>query len=297
MGKILSMTGFGRGEASGNGRSWTVELRAVNHRYSDIIIKMPRQYSVLEDKIKKEAIKYHTRGRVDIYISVTDQQTDANRLKADIGLARQYYNCLKEIGQELSVAGEPDLSILATFRDIVVPVEDEAGAEIVEKLWLDVRGAVIAALDDCLGMRQNEGEVLLKDLQSRMEVFEQTVNDIENSIPEILEKRQQALKERLDNLLSGVDIDPIRLAQEIAIMADKSDVSEEIVRLRSHISQFHGFLELEEPVGRRLDFLIQEFLREVNTIASKINNADTAHLIVGLKNELEKIREQIQNIE
>ena len=297
MGKILSMTGFGRGEASGNGRSWTVELRAVNHRYSDIIIKMPRQYSVLEDKIKKEAIKYHTRGRVDIYISVTDQQTDANRLKADIGLARQYYNCLKEIGQELSVAGEPDLSILATFRDIVVPVEDEAGAEIVEKLWLDVRGAVIAALDDCLGMRQNEGEVLLKDLQSRMEVFEQTVNDIENSIPEILEKRQQALKERLDNLLSGVDIDPIRLAQEIAIMADKSDVSEEIVRLRSHISQFHGFLELDEPVGRRLDFLIQEFLREVNTIASKINNADTAHLIVGLKNELEKIREQIQNIE
>jgi uncharacterized protein (TIGR00255 family) len=130
-----------------------------------------------------------------------------------------------------------------------------------------------------------------------MEVFEQTVNDIEKSIPEILEKRQQALKERLDNLLSGVDIDPMRLAQEVAVMADKSDVTEEIVRLRSHISQFHGFLKLEEPVGRRLDFLIQEFLREVNTIASKINNAYTAHLIVGLKNELEKIREQVQNIE
>ena len=297
MGKILSMTGFGRGEAGGNGRSWTVELRAVNHRYSDIIIKMPRQYSILEDRIKKEVIKYHTRGRLDIYISVTDQQTDTNRLQADIGLARQYYNCLKEIGQELSVAGEPDLSILATFRDIVVPVENEAGLETVEQLWLDIKGAVIAALDDCLAMRQNEGEALLKDLQSRMEVFEQTINDIENSIPGILEKRQQALKERLDNLLSGVDIDPIRLAQEIAIMADKSDVCEEIVRLHSHISQFHGFLELEEPVGRRLDFLIQEFLREVNTIASKINNADTAHLIVGLKNELEKIREQIQNIE
>ena len=225
MGKILSMTGFGRGEASGNGRSWTVELRAVNHRYSDIIIKMPRQYSVLEDKIKKEVIKYHTRGRLDIYISVTDQQSDANRLKADIGLARQYYNCLKEIGQELSVAGEPDLSLLATFRDIVVPVEDEGGTEIVEQLWIDVKGAVVAALDDCLAMRQNEGEVLLKDLQLRMKVFEQTVNDIENAIPEILEKRQEALKERLDNLLSGVDIDPIRLAQEIAVMADKSDVN------------------------------------------------------------------------
>jgi len=297
MGKPLSMTGFGRGETSGNERSWTVELRAVNHRYSDIIIKMPRQYSVLEDKIKKEVIKYHTRGRVDIYISVTDQQIDANRLQPDIGLAREYYNCLKEIGQQLSVAGEPDLSILATFRDIVVPVDNEAGTDIVEQLWPGVKGAVIAALDDCLVMRQKEGEALLKDLQSRMEVFELTVNDIEKSIPEILEKRQQALKERLDNLLSGVDIDPIRLAQEIAVMADKSDVNEEIVRLRSHISQFHGFLELEEPVGRRLDFLVQEFLREVNTIASKINNADTAHLIVGLKNELEKIREQIQNIE
>jgi uncharacterized protein (TIGR00255 family) len=297
MGKPISMTGFGRGEASGNGRSWTVELRAVNHRYSDIIIKIPRQYYVLEDKIKKEIVKYHTRGRVDLYISVVDEAIAIDRLKADVGLAREYCNCLKEISQELSVAGEPDLSMLATFRDIIVPVDNEAGVEVVEQLWPDVKRAVIAALDDCLAMRQNEGEALLNDLQSRIGVFEKTVDDIDNSIPEILEKRQQALKERLDNLLSGVDIDPLRLAQEVAVMADKSDVSEEIVRLRSHISQFHGFLELEEPVGRRLDFLIQEFLREVNTIASKINNADTAHLIVGLKNELEKIREQVQNIE
>jgi uncharacterized protein (TIGR00255 family) len=297
MGKPLSMTGFGRGEASGSGRSWTVELRAVNHRYSDIIIKMPRQYSLLEDKIKKEIAKHHTRGRVDLYISVVDESIETARLKADVGLAREYYNCLQEIGQELSVTGEIDLSMLATFRDVIVPADNEAGAEIAEQLWPDLQEAVTAALADCLAMRRNEGEALLEDLQSRMEVFEQTVNDIEKSIPEILEKRQQALKERLDNLLSGVDIDPMRLAQEVAVMADKSDVTEEIVRLRSHISQFHGFLKLEEPVGRRLDFLIQEFLREVNTIASKINNAYTAHLIVGLKNELEKIREQVQNIE
>jgi uncharacterized protein (TIGR00255 family) len=297
MGKPLSMTGFGRGESSGNDRSWTVELRAVNHRYSDIIIKIPRQYSVLEERIKKEVAKYHTRGRVDLYISVIDEATGSNRLKAEVGLAREYFNCLKEIGRELSVAGEPDLSMLATFRDIIVPVDDEVGSELVDQVWPYVLEAVSAALNDCLAMRQNEGEALLQDLLSRMEVFEQTVSEIEKSIPGILEKRQQALKERLDNLLSGVDIDPVRLAQEAAIMADKSDVSEEIVRLRSHISQFHGFLQLGEPVGRRLDFLIQEFLREVNTIASKINNADTAHLIVGLKNELEKIREQVQNVE
>ena len=297
MGKLLSMTGFGRGETSGDGRSWTVELRSVNHRYSDIIIKMPRQYTVLEDRIRKEVVKSHSRGRVDLYISVIDQQIDANRLQADVGLAREYYNCLQEIGRELSVAGEPDLAMLATFRDIITPMDDESGAEIVEQLWPDVKRAVTLALDTCLVMRQSEGEALENDLKSRMAVFEKTVGDIENSIPVILEKRQQALKERLDNLLSGVDIDPMRLAQEVAVMADKSDVTEEVVRLRSHISQFYSFLKLEEPVGRRLDFLIQEFLREVNTIASKINNADTAHLIVGLKNELEKIREQVQNIE
>jgi uncharacterized protein (TIGR00255 family) len=297
MEKPLSMTGFGRGEASGSGRSWTVELRAVNHRYSDIIIKMPRQYSLLEDKIKKEIAKYHTRGRVDLYISVVDESIDTARLKVDVGLAREYYNCLQEISRELSVAGEIDLSMLAAFRDVIVPAENESGTEIAEQLWPDLQEAVIAALNDCLAMRQNEGKALLQDLQSRMEFFEQTVNEIEKSIPEILETRQQALKERLDNLLSGVDIDPMRLAQEVAVMADKSDVTEEIVRLHSHISQFHGFLKLEEAVGRRLDFLIQEFLREVNTIASKINNAETAHLIVSLKNELEKIREQVQNIE
>lgn len=297
MGKLLSMTGFGRGEASGDSRSWIVELRSVNHRYSDIIIKMSRQYTVLEDRIRKEVAKIHTRGRMDLYISVIDQQIDANRLKADVGLAREYYNCLQEIGRQLSVVGEPDLAMLATFRDIIIPVDDESGSEIVEQIWPDVKRAVTQALDNCLAMRQSEGEALEKDLKLRMAVFEKTVGDIENSIPDILEKRQQALKERLDNLLSGVDIDPMRLAQEVAVMADKSDVTEEIVRLHSHISQFYNFLKLEEPVGRRLDFLIQEFLREVNTIASKINNADTAHLIVGLKNELEKIREQVQNIE
>ena len=297
MGKLLSMTGFGRGEASGDGRSWIVELRSVNHRYSDIIIKMSRQYTVLEDRIRKEVVKFHTRGRVDVYISVIDEQIDTNRLQADVGLAREYYNCLQEIGRQLSVVGEPDLAMLATFRDIITPVDDESGSEIVEQIWPDVKRAVTLALDNCLAMRQSEGEALENDLKSRMAVFEKTVGDIENSIPVILEKRQQALKERLDNLLSGVDIDPMRLAQEVAVMADKSDVTEEIVRLRSHISQFYSFLKLAEPVGRRLDFLIQEFLREVNTIASKINNADTAHLIVGLKNELEKIREQVQNIE
>jgi uncharacterized protein (TIGR00255 family) len=297
MGKPLSMTGFGRGESNSGGRAWTVELRTVNHRYSDISIKLPRRYFVLEEKIKKEVANYHSRGRVDIFITVVDDEIETTRLKADLGLAREYYNSLKLIGEDLSLTGEPDLTTITSFRDVITSVDDEVGPEIVEQFWPEARKAVIAALEECLAMRQNEGQSLQQDLQSRMEIFEQTVEDIEKSLPQIIEQRQKSLKERLDNLLSGVDIDPMRLAQEVAIMVDKSDVSEEIVRLRSHISQFIHFMDLDEPVGRRLDFLIQEFLREVNTIASKINNADTAHLIVKLKNELEKMREQVQNIE
>ena len=135
------------------------------------------------------------------------------------------------------------------------------------------------------------------DLLERLSIFLQKIDAIEQSLPLIIEIRGKALQERLDKLLSGIDIDPVRLAQEVAILVDKSDVNEEIVRLRSHVEQFHGFLNLDEPVGRRLDFLLQEFLREVNTIASKINHAETAHLIVGMKNDLEKIREQVQNLE
>ncbi len=166
-----------------------------------------------------------------------------------------------------------------------------------EKLWPDLKAAIIDALKECQKMRQSEGGILQKDLLERLATFQQKVDEIEQSLPMIIEKRGKALQERLDNLLSGIDIDPVRLAQEVAILVDKSDVTEEIVRLRSHLEQFHGFLNLDEPVGRRLDFLVQEFLREVNTIASKINHAETAHLIVGMKNDLEKIREQVQNLE
>ena len=187
--------------------------------------------------------------------------------------------------------------MLATYRDIIIPLEDEDGAELLEEFWSDLKGAVTEAIQECLKMRRSEGETLQADLLERVTVFQRKVDEIEDSLPMIIEKRGKVLQERLDNLLSGIDIDPIRLAQEVAILVDKSDVTEELVRLRSHMDQFNGFLSLDEPVGRRLDFLVQEFLREVNTISSKINHAETAHLIVGMKNDLEKIREQVQNLE
>jgi uncharacterized protein (TIGR00255 family) len=297
MGKPVSMTGFGRGTASGKESSWTVELRSVNHRYLDISIKLPRRFIGLDDKIKKELSSIHSRGRVDIFITFNDEGIDATKLKADLGLAKEYLRCLREVASELSIAGEPDLTMLASYRDIISSLDEEGGAEILEELWPDLKEAIIDALKECLKMRQREGEILQNDLLERLSIFQQKIDEIEQSLPLIIEKREKALQERLDNLLSGIDIDPVRLAQEVAILVDKSDVNEEIVRLRSHIDQFHGFLNLDEPVGRRLDFLVQEFLREVNTISSKINHAETAHMIVGMKNDLEKIREQVQNLE
>ena len=297
MGKPMSMTGFGRGTASDRESSWTVELRSVNHRYLDISIKLPRRFIGWDDKIKKEISSIHSRGRIDIFITFNDEGVESTKLKVDLRLAKEYLRCLKEVAGELSITGEPDLTLLASYHDIISPLEEEGGAEILEELWPDLKAAIIDALKECQKMRQSEGEILQKDLLERLATFQQKVDEIEQSLPVIIEKRGKALQERLDNLLSGIDIDPVRLAQEVAILVDKSDVTEEIVRLRSHLEQFHGFLNLDESVGRRLDFLVQEFLREVNTIASKINHAETAHLIVGMKNDLEKIREQVQNLE
>jgi len=297
MGKPVSMTGFGRGEARGNESTCTVELRSVNHRFLDIGIKLPRHFMGWEERIKKEISSYHVRGRVDVYITVNDEGAESAKLKADLRLAREYFACLRRIAADLSIPGEPDLAMMASFRDIITPLDENAGGELPEEYWPTFRSAIVAALDECRQMRQNEGEALVKDLRERLWSFQEKIDGIEQSLPWILEKRKAALKERLDILLSGVDIDPLRLAQEIAVIVDKSDVCEEIVRLRSHVEQFHGFLELDEPIGRRLDFLLQEFLREVNTIASKISNAETAHMTVGMKNDLEKIREQVQNLE
>lgn len=297
MSKPLSMTGFGRGEAEGKGGSWTVELRAVNHRYLDIGVKLPRRFIGWEDRIKKEIASYHVRGRIDIYGTFTEDASETARLKTDLQLAREYVTCLKEMADDLSLPGAPDLALLASFREIITPLDEESGGEILAKLWPIFHEAITTALNECRNMRQSEGAILQKDLRERLDSFQQKINMIDQSLPRIIANRENNLKDRLDILLAGVDIDPMRLAQEVAILVDKSDVSEEIVRLRSHVEQFKGFLELGEPVGRRLDFLIQEFLREVNTIASKISNADTAHMTVGMKNDLEKIREQVQNLE
>ncbi|TKB24136.1 YicC family protein [Desulfopila sp. IMCC35006] len=291
---IKSMTGFGRGELEKNGRVWTAEIRCVNNRYLDLKMKLPRGYTPLEEKIRKMVAETHLRGRVDLMLSVSGDFSDLQEVKVNMALAGGYRDALQALSAEFGLVSEITPQILAAYPEVLIREQQDEDLAIV---WEMVEKVVATALQNCDTMRCQEGKTLAEDLTGRLQFFEKTIGSIEKSIPELLEQRQKNLQERLDKLLANVQLDPARLAQEVAVMADKTDVTEEIVRLRCHISQFTLFLTEESGIGRKLDFLIQEFLREVNTLASKINDAAVAHLTVDLKSELEKMREQVQNIE
>lgn len=288
------MTGFGRGELEKGGRVWTAEVRCVNNRYLDLKMKLPRGYACLEEKIRKKVTETLLRGRVDLLVSVSGDFSDLHEVKVNLALAAGYKDALQTLSEEFGLENTITPQLLAAYPEVLVREQKDEDMLVV---WQLVEKIIDAALESCDTMRTQEGEVLTADLLGRLTFFEKTIVGIEKSIPELLEQRQRNLQERLDKLLTNVQLDPARLAQEIAVMADKTDVTEEIVRLRCHISQFTLFLAEGNGIGRKLDFLIQEFLREVNTLASKINDAMVAHLTVDLKSELEKMREQVQNIE
>jgi uncharacterized protein (TIGR00255 family) len=289
------MTAFGRGEYTANDRTWTVEIRSVNHRFCDVKIRLPRKYGALEDRIKKEIASSYNRGHVDVNIGYNGAEEGGVKLKTDLAMARQYLHCLQELNDQLGLNSPPDLAMIASYREIILA---ESVEEDLDETWTSgIAPALQEALAGCTAMRATEGDNLKTDLISRLAIISAAAAKIEKMIPRLLAEKKSTLEERLNALLNGVEIDPTRLAQEVAIMIDKADVTEELVRLKSHISQFENFLGLDEPTGRRLDFLLQEFLREVNTLASKITNAEIAYLSVDIKNELEKMREQVQNLE
>jgi uncharacterized protein (TIGR00255 family) len=288
------MTGFGRGEATEDGQTWIVEIRTVNHRFLDQRVVLPRAFAALDERVKKTVASGQDRGRVEVSISVTGKTSAAPQLMLNLDLARQQYSCLQQLTEEFGVGPRIQLTDMLQQRDIISLQEQNPD---LDREWPLMEKAVLAALAECARMREQEGLSLKDDLNSRLNNFATIVHRIETDIPGVLQQRQDELEKRVLKLLAGMDIDPIRLAQETAVMADKADVTEEVVRLASHISQFRAFLDSDEPVGRRLDFLLQEFLREVNTLASKISNAAIAHLGVEMKNEIEKLREQVQNIE
>ena len=298
---VKSMTGFGRGEYEDDTFSITVEMMAVNHRYNEVSIRLPRFMNPVEDRIRKIILKTISRGRVDVFINADYTTSDNATLKVDKKLAAAYHQALLDIAEAIG-AGKINMNEavevmnIARFEDVINVKE---GFFDVESVWPKIQIAVQQAIDNMVAMREAEGNNIYGDFIYRADLIAEKLAMIEERSGMIVDEYQSRLTERINNILAehDVTIDPERLLQEVAIFADRANVTEEIVRLKSHIKQFKIILESDKPVGRKLDFLIQEFNREANTIASKANDYTLAQIVVEIKAEIEKIREQIQNIE
>lgn len=295
---VRSMTGYGRGIYSDNQRSITVEVKAVNHRYCDITVKMPRKYSFAEEKIKAAAKEVMRRGKIEIGVSIDNFGKSETDVNLNLEVAKRYYDVLTELSQtfELSGDGQVPLSLLAGMTDVLttVPAADDE-----EEFTRELMAALKEALEGISAMRTVEGEKLALDILKRADIIENTKNLIAERAPKIEREYKEKLKARITELLDGsVEVPEDRLALEAAIFADKANITEEIVRLGSHIDQLRTFINGdEETVGKKIDFLVQEMNREANTIGSKSNDMDITSWMLELKAEIEKIREQVQNIE
>lgn len=298
---LKSMTGFGRGEYEDDNFSITVEMKTVNHRYNEVAIRLPRFLNPLEDRIRKTILKTVNRGRVDVFINADYTSSDNCTLKVDKNLAAAYHKALQEVGEAISadaaaINGAVEIMHIARCQDVINVKE---GFFDVETVWPKVEQCVNQAVDNLVAMREAEGGNIYGDFIYRADLIAEKLAEIEERSPKVVEEYQAKLSERLNNLLAehNIAVEPERLLQEVAIFADRTSITEEIVRLKSHIKQFKLIIASDQPVGRKLDFLIQEFNREANTIASKANDYTLAQIVVDVKAEIEKIREQIQNIE
>lgn len=290
---IKSMTGYGRGQAEVAGLSFSVEIKAVNHRYCDINVKSPRLLIPFENDIKKQVSAVLKRGKIDLFISQEHAAQLSNKPSIDKQVAEAYLQAFEDLKGISGLPGEISLEFLAAQKDVLVfkDVEFDSG-----DLWSCLSQAIESALNSMLEMRQKEGTATQVDMENRLTLLSQSMVVIEKSAALVPIEWQQKLQERLARLQENGG-DPQRVAQEIAIFADRCDISEEITRINSHIGQFRDLLQQQEPVGRQLDFLVQELNREANTMGSKSNDATLTRHVVSLKAELEKIREQVQNIE
>lgn len=295
---IRSMTGYGRKEEGKGSLRLTVEIRAVNHRFSDILVRLPRAWSMLEDPVRKLVAQIVRRGRAEVNISVEEERSTASSsLTVDWGVAEQFVLISREMNERFS------LDTPLTAKDLlllpgVIHTEDsneKEGEDISE--W--ILALVESAAQDLSSMKIAEGNLLEKDLTNRLSQIRTWIDEIREHVPQVSEEYRNRLQQRIAEMLSQVSFEwePQRMAQEVAFFAEKSDISEEVIRLQSHCLQFAEQLEQEEAIGRKLDFLLQEMKREANTIASKANHLHIQHLAVEIKTELEKMREQVQNIE
>ncbi|WP_160675748.1 YicC/YloC family endoribonuclease [Clostridium sp. C8-1-8] len=292
---IKSMTGFGRASSDENSaRSFSLEMKSVNHRYLDINIRMPKSMIPLEERIRRIVGERLNRGKVDIFLNYKNYGQFDTVAKLNTELADSYVSCLKQIKDRYSLKDELNLNLISKFPDVIVLEEQE---ENLEEIWNELMPLVNRALDTIINMRETEGQKLYEDIIFKSNDIEENVKKIEKKCPEVLKAYKEKLKEKLQGILENIELDENRLAMEVAIFADKSTIDEEITRLYSHINQLRGTLLLKEPIGRKLDFIVQEMNREANTIASKSTDLEITNLVINIKNMIEKIREQIQNIE
>ncbi len=288
------MTGFGRAEMSVGTRDIIVEIKSVNHRYFEFSCRTSRGYSFLEDKLKKYVGSRVSRGKVDMFVSITENDDTAVEVELNKPLASGYIKAMRTLVDEYEVKDDISVSTLSRFSDIFQisrPPADE------EAVWNDVKTAVDEALSHFVAMREAEGEKLKADILSRAQTIIDIVGEIEERSPITVQEYRDRLYAKLSEVLQSANIDDQRILTEAAIFADKVAVDEETVRLRSHFDQMKSFLDSDQPVGRKLDFIVQEMNREANTIGSKVNDSKLAHKVVEIKGEIEKIREQVQNIE
>ncbi len=289
------MTAYGRGEFRLEETLFIAEIRSLNHRHLDIILRIPKKFLLLEKDLKSLIASRIRRGRIEVFIEMQSQGGDTPYdLELNVPLAKSYLEIFNQLAEQLGLDQEIQIESLWQMKDVIITKPAEVDMEQVKH---GLQEALIQALDPLEAMRAREGEAIEADFQKRLALLAQYLDDVEKRAPELVEEYRNRLKDNLDRMLKDVAVDESRLVQEIALFADKSDITEEIVRTRSHLGQFREYMSEDDTVGRRLDFLIQEINREVNTIGSKTPDPFASKVVVEMKAELEKLREQVQNVE
>ena len=290
---IRSMTGFGRGKYENEGRNYTIDVKSVNHKYADISVRLPRFLNAVEDPIRKKVSEYISKGKIDVFVNFENFGSKGITIKINKELAKAYLTELKDLSEETGL--EYNLSVLdvSKFPEILKLEDDQDEELIINEVML----ALEDALEKFVSMREIEGKKLVEDIKNRIQLIQKKVENIKEASSHVVEDYIEKLKTRVSELMEPGTIDENRIMQEIVIYSDKSSIEEELTRLESHIAQFLNLIEQDSPIGKKIDFLIQEMNRETNTIGSKANNIDITNNVIEIKTEIENIREQIQNIE
>lgn len=292
---IRSMTGYGRGEHEADGKRYIAEIKTVNNRYKDVIVRSPKSLQGVEDDVRTLVSERIKRGRVEVSLQmIREGEGTEYELELNMPLVQSYLRLFSRLSEECGIKEKVRPDDLCQMKDVVVYKTEEVDLDQAKAAF---RKAVETALDSCDLMRVKEGTAIKEDFIKRLGLIEDTIQEIKERSPLVVQEYQRKLHQRIEQMLQGVELDEARLAQEVAVFADRSDITEEVVRARSHLDQFRGIMSQEDAVGRKLEFLLQELNREVNTISSKSSDAFISAKSVELKAELEKLREQVQNVE